>query len=246
MTAPRRLVRRSSTSEGGSNPFFPCGSMDCFASLAMTLFVRARPSHCALAAISDSNFKQRIHVRRLAARCVRVLHEPPPKREGAGECRVRAAPAVSCAKVHERNAHEHTGSAETLRHPPRNGFTAYAALSPATNSSCHRRCRLDGGIGSGRIDLATGSLTPATGARTTRFCRTLWRRSSCAPLLAHGKSALRTHARRRCRVHRIPSRVRDDRDTPLLPGQDGEASRVDLPDATSGIFLLAALDRAKA
>src|SRR6266536_4970624 len=28
-------------------------------------------------------------------------------------------------------------------------------------------------------------------------------------------------ARRRCRVHRILSRVRDDRDTPLLPGKDG-------------------------
>jgi hypothetical protein len=40
---------------------------------------------------------------------------------------------------------------------------------------------------SGWIDIATGSLIPATGARTTRFCRTLWRRSSCAPLLAHGK-----------------------------------------------------------
>jgi hypothetical protein len=207
--------------------------MDCFASLAMTLFVRARPSHCALAAISDSNFKQRIHVRLLAAQCARVLHEPPPEREGAGECRVRAAPAVSCAKVHERNAHEHTGSAETLRHPPRNGFTAYAVLSPATNSSCHRRCRLDGGIGSGRIDLATGSLTPATGARTTRFCRTQQpvfakrgstgfgavRPARCCPLTR--ELALRTHTRRRCRVHRIPSRVRDDRDTPLLPGKDG-------------------------
>ena len=29
-----------------------------------------------------------------------------------------------------------------IRHPLRNGFTAYAALSPATNSSCHRRRRM--------------------------------------------------------------------------------------------------------
>ena len=35
---------------------------------------------------------------------------------------------------------------------------------------------------SGWIEFATGSLTPATGAGTTRFCRTLQRRSSCAPL----------------------------------------------------------------
>src|ERR1700736_5088888 len=47
---------------------------------------------------------------------------------GRGECRVRAAPAVSCAKLHKRNAHEHTGSAEAIRHSLRNGFTAYVAL----------------------------------------------------------------------------------------------------------------------
>jgi hypothetical protein len=68
----------------------------------------------------------------------------PLDRRGSRECRVRAAPAVSCARCTKENAHEHTGSAETLRHSPRNGFTAYIALSPATNSSCHRRCRLDG------------------------------------------------------------------------------------------------------
>jgi hypothetical protein len=33
----------------------------------------------------------------------------------------------------------------------------------------------------GRIDFATGSLAPATGVRTTRFCRTHQRRSSAAP-----------------------------------------------------------------
>jgi hypothetical protein len=68
----------------------------------------------------------------------------PLDRRGSRECRVRAAPAVSCARCTKKCAHEHTGSAETLRHSPRNGFTAYIALSSATNSSCHRRCRLDG------------------------------------------------------------------------------------------------------
>jgi len=29
-----------------------------------------------------------------------------------------------------------------IRHPLRDGFTAYAVLSPATNSSCHRRRRI--------------------------------------------------------------------------------------------------------
>jgi hypothetical protein len=40
----------------------------------------------------------------------------------------------------ERNAHEHTGSAEAIRPSLRNGFTAYFALSPVTGLFCHRRC----------------------------------------------------------------------------------------------------------
>jgi hypothetical protein len=40
-------------------------------------------------------------------------------------------------------------------------------------------------------------------------------------LFTHGQAALRTLRARRCRVHRIQTRVRDDRDTPLLPGRDG-------------------------
>jgi hypothetical protein len=55
----------------------------------------------------------------------------PQKERGRREDRVRAAPAVSCAQVDKKNAHEHTGSAETLRPSPRNGVTAYIVLSPA-------------------------------------------------------------------------------------------------------------------
>jgi len=39
----------------------------------------------------------------------------------------------------QKNAHEHTGSAEAIRHSLRNGFTAYNALSPVIGLSCHRR-----------------------------------------------------------------------------------------------------------
>jgi hypothetical protein len=56
----------------------------------------------------------------------------PSKNRGRKEDRVRAAPVVSCAKMHvAKSAHEHTGSAETLRPSLRNGFTAYIVLSPA-------------------------------------------------------------------------------------------------------------------
>jgi hypothetical protein len=45
---------------------------------------------------------------------------------------VRAAPAISRAKISNKNAHEHTGSAEAVRPSLRNGFTAYFVLSLAT------------------------------------------------------------------------------------------------------------------
>src|SRR5882672_10543496 len=58
----------------------------------------------------------------------------PLENRGRREDRVRAAPAVSCAERTKRNAHEHTGSAETLRPSLRSGFTAYFALSPVNGS----------------------------------------------------------------------------------------------------------------
>ena len=72
-----------------------------------------------------------IRFRDLAAHCVRGLlgNFPPSLLEGRREDRVLAAPAVSCAKCANKNAHEHTGSAETLRPSLRNGFTAYFELS---------------------------------------------------------------------------------------------------------------------
>ncbi len=45
---------------------------------------------------------------------------------------MRAAPAVSRAICTKESAHEHTGSAESIRPSLRNGFTAYNVLSPAT------------------------------------------------------------------------------------------------------------------
>ena len=147
----------------------------------------------------------------------------PPENEGSRECRVRAAPAVSCAKCTKESAHEHTGSAEAIRHSLRNGFTAYAVLSPATNSSCHRRCRLDGG--SIRSDRRRHrQLGTSNGCRDHTVLP--YATNAVRParlLLTHGKTALRTNLRaRRRRVHRIPARVRDDRETPLSRVETGE------------------------
>jgi hypothetical protein len=56
----------------------------------------------------------------------------PQKNRGRRECRVRAAPAVSRAKCTSKCAHEHTGSAEAIRHSLRDGFTVSFALSLVT------------------------------------------------------------------------------------------------------------------
>ena len=59
-----------------------------------------------------------------------------PEKRGRREDRVRAAPAVSRAKVANKNAHEHTGSAETLRPSLRNGLTAYLRALPGETRAC--------------------------------------------------------------------------------------------------------------
>jgi hypothetical protein len=151
--------------------------------------------------------------------------------------REQGMPGARCTRglvcnVHKEHAHEHTGSAEAPRHPLRNGFTAYAVLSPATNSSCHRRCRLDGSsIRSDRcrhrqLDTSNGcqdhTVLPYAATRLRQEASPGFgavRPARCCSLTT--KPPCETSARRRCRVHRIPSRVRDDRDTPLLPGKDG-------------------------
>src|SRR5216683_1127876 len=100
------------------------------------------------------------------------------KRRGRRERRVLAAPAVSCAKCTKENAHEHTGTVGAFRRP----CAMVLRLMPR---SPRRRIRLVTVIGGLKVlpnpvgpAKTSADLTPATGARTTRFCRTLWRRSS--------------------------------------------------------------------
>jgi hypothetical protein len=57
--------------------------------------------------------------------------------------RVQGMPGARCTrglvrKVDKRKRTRAYRSAEAIRHSLRNGFTAYAVLTPATNSSCHR------------------------------------------------------------------------------------------------------------
>src|SRR5229473_2889186 len=108
----------------------------------------------------------------------------PRKWEGAGNAGCALHPR-SRAQWRSRCAHEHTGSAEAP------GIPCVMALR-LMPCSPRRRIRLvtvvGGFCGSSTpvgFELATADLAPATGVRTTRFCRTLKRRSSCAPAIAH-------------------------------------------------------------
>src|SRR6202000_2120871 len=89
-----------------------------------------------------------------------------------------AAPAVSRARVGNKNAHEHTGSAEAVRPSLRNGFTAYFVLSLATGFLSPSPAR----------SSLLEDLTPASGRRD------------------HTTSPSTSHAvrQKRISVHRIP------------------------------------------
>jgi hypothetical protein len=166
-----------------------------------------------------------------------------PRRRGRRECRVLAAPAVSCAICARRCAHEHTGTAGAARHSLRSGLTAYTELSPETSSSCLRRRRIEGLPKPGRVDFSSAGLTPATGARTTRLCRTQPRQSSARCVRS------RTEARPANTTTR-PTLPRPPQPAPTfvtmanapLPGRDGGICRGDLGLARRSIFLQVRLD----
>ena len=79
----------------------------------------------------------------LAAQCARVLHQPcPSKDRGRRESRVPTAPAarVQCSK----HTVVTTGTPEHPAFPAQMVLTVSFVLSPATNSFCHRRQRING------------------------------------------------------------------------------------------------------
>jgi hypothetical protein len=222
--------------------------MDCFVAALLAMTVQA-------------------YVRVLAALFARGLHRPCPslRTEGAGKtgCALHPRSRVqNCAKNRTR-AYRFSGG---IRPSLRNGFTAYSALSPATNSSCHRHRQIEGFVAPGWADVASADLTPATGARTTRFCRTQpvfakryagectpdedFAKADLAPFvlrtgcLLTGQTrpaiALCADAAASTASHRA---FRDDRDPPLFSGETGGEMPLICPISASGIFLSRGLDR---
>jgi len=183
--------------------------------------------------------------------CPRSTKHSPPRRPqgGSRECRVHAAPAVSCAICTKKCAHEHTGEAEASGIPCAM-VLRLMARSPATNSFLSPS-PLGLTILRVPVGLATSprGLTSATDARTTRFCRTQQsvfakrlRRtlapSSCADDIAHGKSrpAIRSRADAAASTA-FPAYVRDDGQRPSARAGLGELVALICPTAQQ-IFLI--------
>ena len=130
---------------------------------------------------------------------------------------MRAAPAVSCARMHKKT---HTSIQVQRRQsgfPCAVGYGLFRAL-PGDRAFLPP---------SSARSLASANLTPASGRQD----------HTASP------SAQAALVSRSFRVHRIPPRVRDDRDPPLSSGETGRAGSADLPDALSGIFFARGLDR---
>ena len=81
--------------------------------------------------LSNSKRMRRPHSRGAETPELCVIFHPPKAQRAQGRPGARCTRGLVC-KHAQKNAHEHTGSAETLRPSPRNGFTAYFALSPVT------------------------------------------------------------------------------------------------------------------
>jgi hypothetical protein len=106
----------------------------------------------------DSNFKQQIHVHILAAGCARGLRVVVPRKQREqGMPDARCTRGLACKRQKE-NAHEHTGSAEALRHSLRNGFTAYFGLSPENRASLSPSSANSCSSAPGRADLPSARL----------------------------------------------------------------------------------------
>jgi hypothetical protein len=94
------------------------------------------------------------------------------KIRGRREDRVRAAPAISCAKMHIKKTHT---SIQVQRRQSGLPCAMVLRLMPRSPRRRIRLVTVIGGYGfvrPGRVDTTSADLTPATGARTTRFCRT--------------------------------------------------------------------------
>ena len=140
--------------------------------------------------------------------------------EGVGNagCPLHPRPRVHFVLVERTRAT--TSTPESPGIPARNGFTAYVVLSPVTGLFCHRRLRIKfclspvGPTQLRKLDASVGASGPHDFAVRNNISR---QHAGESLKSLSTRPAIPSRAKR-CRVHRNPSRVRDDHDTPLLWG----------------------------
>ena len=154
------------------------------------------------------NFQPHLICRQTLAISPRIAPEfcsrfPPSENRGRRECRAPDAPDSRVCKIVVERTRVSQVTPDSPSIPRAMVLTASFALSPATGLSCHRH---PGGI-------APQDLTPASG------CQDHTPSPSAQAPFVKGAAC----------VHRIPSNVRDDRETPLRVGRDGMAISLFLP-----------------
>src|SRR5712672_3176430 len=170
--------------------------MDCFAALAMT-----KNPHTT--SPSPRNAPEAL------------MKLPPIEGVGNAGCPLHPQPRVRFALVKKHTSKRVHRNHPTFPHAM--VLTVYFVLSPVTGLFCHRRPRIKVLSKPGRADSTSANLTPASGRQdhtTSPYATTSLVRPLCDRSHAHHPPCNLSRAKR-CRVHRIPSRVRDDRDTPL-------------------------------
>ena len=94
---------------------------------------RFAPLRKRFAFVAGNDDKHQFAIPRRDAPELCIWLSPSRSQRAQGRPGARCTRGLVC-KLCVENAHEHTGSAETLRPSLRNGLTAYAALSSVTNS----------------------------------------------------------------------------------------------------------------
>jgi hypothetical protein len=111
----------------------------------------------------DSNVKQQVHARLLAAGGARGLRFVVPQTGGSRECRMRAAPAVSCAKALEKAHTSIQGSGEHPTFPAQWLYGLYRALPGVSGFPASVASRKPA-LGPGRAFAPPKDLTPTSEA----------------------------------------------------------------------------------
>ena len=183
---------------------------------------------CTPILISNSSRRSQTQFRDLAAGFARGLHQrsPSPIR-GRGECRAPDAPAASCAHgVVSMHTSIHSEPPESPGIPARNGLRLIpcsprrsAFLSPSSAENWLVSAR-SGRLAFRKLDAGVEASGPHVFAVRVSIVRLHAVSCSRSP-----KGSPCNHAAcRHCCGHRIPPRVRDDREPPLC--WDGTANEI--------------------